>query len=721
MVLFSPVAVAAGLLVTLGVDAAARFQSNAALASVGTAALPITDVVKLLKQMQSDLEREAKEDETTYNKLKCWCDSNKQSKATAVDDAQRRMNDLQATIEQASGRSGSLSASIEQEKQDVAEGETALADATAIRKKEASAFHSQEKDLLQSIQLLNGAITTLAKHHPAMLQGGQGADLEALRPGLRRLVHRHLGLLGFLRTSEQKGALLAFLNANADILEEDLGSPPAVLLQRHSSLRANLPYTSYAPQSGQIIGILRQMKDNFEAELPEAQKAEISQSTAFAEMKGAKESELQALRDSVETKTGELAAAKELLANSNSDLEDTAASMSADKRFMLVLIKKCTEGDHEWELRSKSRADEIAAVSEAIAVLSTDAVKDGQQTTFGFLQTSSQQRVAPVDGHGLRRASAVAFLQRAVVHSPALAQLLAHVRSDPFAKVIEAIDSLAEKLKTEMADEVKQRDFCIDELHENEVESTRETAASERLGAQISDLAAQGKAISGELATLRAEIAELQVELQRATEDRKEENHEFQRTVSDQRTARQALEQAHNKLASFYSKRQTLLQAKIPSQLHYDQQARAGPGSAPEFQDHQPHEKSNHVMTLILKLAGDAQVLEDASIHSEQVAQAAYEQAVQETNDSVEAKSRLVVDKIGELASVDQERVNAEQEKADVDKSLEATAQSLVAIHGECDFLLKNFGARQESRAAEADALAQVKAILRGMKLSATS
>eukprot|EP00929_Paragymnodinium_shiwhaense_P008935 TRINITY_DN112932_c0_g1_i1.p1 TRINITY_DN112932_c0_g1~~TRINITY_DN112932_c0_g1_i1.p1 ORF type:complete len:768 (-),score=259.65 TRINITY_DN112932_c0_g1_i1:78-2282(-) len=704
-----------------------RSGSNVAASS----GLPLTEVVKLLSDMQKELEQEAKEDQETYEKLQCWCTKNKADKTKAVEDAQNTIDELMSKMEAASGKVGSLTTSIAQAKQDIAEGEKALAEATEIRKKEAAAFHDQETDLLQSVELLKGAITALSKHHASMLQAdeSEAAEVARLRPALRKVVHRHLNLLDFLQGDSDKEALLNFLQANADILEPDatnLAPEPALVqkaVTKKTSLR--LPYKSYTPQSGQVLGVLRQMKEKFEENLPEIQKDESAKAAAFAELKGSKEAELKQLRESVDSQTEELAANKEALANAKYDLEDTRASMSADQKFMIEIVETCTNGDNEWKKRSKMRADEITAVAEAISILSADEVKDGQQKLWGFLQTASTERETALSrlrakdkGFLARRAKAVAFLQKAVVQAPMLAALLATAQTDPFDKVIKAIESLSEKLKIEQADEVKHRDYCVDSLHENEVQTERKNAESEGLATKIEDLAAQAKAISDELTTLKQEIADLQIEMQRATETRKMENLQFQVVVRDQKTAMNALNAAYDKLQSFYAKRQTFLQqqANIPNAQHYANQARESAGAAPEFQDHTVHENSNHVLVLIKKLAGDAQVMVDESVHSEQNAQAAYETLIQETNDSVKAKSRLITDKTGELAETDQRKSYTEQEKADVDGTIKGLADSLQALHSECDFLLGNFAARQEARAAEIDALAEVKAILRGMK-----
>mmetsp|Transcript_36973 Transcript_36973/g.102739 ORF Transcript_36973/g.102739 Transcript_36973/m.102739 type:complete len:728 (-) Transcript_36973:186-2369(-) len=687
--------------------------------------LPVTKVVQLLQEMQNDLEQEYKEDEDTFKELSCWCKTNEQEKKTAIEAARQQIEALEAKIEASSGMSGELSVTLEQLKRAIAENEEALATATVIRQKEAADFHVQEKELLESVQLLHGAITALAKHQQAMLQEAARTDssLSTLKPALRRLVHRNLRLLGWLQTSEKRGALLAFLDAHADLLDPD-PEPRALLLQQSAAaLRmAAEPYEyghyqAYSPRSGEIFGILRQMKESFEADLPEIQHEEIRKQTMFAELRGSKTSEIAQLKEQLKSKKAELASAKEELAVAKRDLEDTKGSLSADQRFLLELTGKCIDGENEWERRSKLRTSEIQAISEAIKTLTTDEVRDAQQTTFGFLQLAATR--LPGSSEAAWRKRAAALLGSISIASPEVAALLATTQTDPFAKVVEAIDSLIAKLKTQQADEVERRDFCISELHENSVQTDRKTAAFNILEAKIAHLASKSQALSAEISELKREMASLQVELQRASLQRRAQNVEFQKTVADQTKMHAALEAAYSRLAAFYLAHETLLQ-QAPLGADNGDGAELGPGravtAAPEFQEYQEHSTSNHVMTLIKKLAGEAKALVDASIHDEQSAQAAYEGLVAETNAATKAKSRMVTDKTEELASVEERRRQASADKGLISQDLASLANTEAALQQQCNFLLDSFGARQEARAAEMDGLAEVKAILRGMR-----
>merc|ERR1719188_622121 len=108
---------------------------------------------------------------------------------------------------------------------------------------------------------------------------------------------------------------------------------------------------AYAPQSGEIFGILKQMKESFESNLSEAQKEEMANQKAYEDLKAAKEEEIKAGQAQIDSKTQELASTDEKLAQSKQGIEDTRESLSADQQFLMMLKEKCSMTDQEWEER----------------------------------------------------------------------------------------------------------------------------------------------------------------------------------------------------------------------------------------------------------------------------------------------------------------------------------------------------------------------------------
>jgi len=148
---------------------------------------PVTKVITLLKDMAKQLEKEAKDDEEVYNKMACWCETNDKEKTQAIGDAEVKITDLGNAIQDKTATSAKLDTTITNRKAEVEKHQTALDQATEIRKKELAAFNEEEKDLLESIRALKAAITVLSKHHAeaALLQLPR-SDLLSGRPVRRR-------------------------------------------------------------------------------------------------------------------------------------------------------------------------------------------------------------------------------------------------------------------------------------------------------------------------------------------------------------------------------------------------------------------------------------------------------------------------------------------------------------------------------------------------------
>merc|ERR1740138_769871 len=370
--------------------------------------------------MLKQLEKEAEEDEEVYDQLACWCETNDKEKTKSIADAESHIEDLTTKIEELTAGSARLNTEIKNLEKEVAENQNALDQATAIRQKELAEFNAEEKDLLQSISALTSAITVLSKHQAGALVQMPAGHLNSVAATVNYQLQKWAPLLkGVLKHSERK-ALAAFVQ-----------NPEGALLQKKAG---------YAPQSGEIFGILEQMKESFETNLADTQKEEMQNQKAYDELKAAKEEEISAGQEQIDSKTQELATTDEKLAESKEDLEDTRAQLSADEEFLMMLKEKCSTTDAEWEERQKTRQMEMEACSKALAVLSSDDAHDLFTKTFNpaFVQTESKIQS--------ERRNAAAQVLTAVATK---------VRLDAFTRVKKAIDDLVAQLLKEKEDEIK--------------------------------------------------------------------------------------------------------------------------------------------------------------------------------------------------------------------------------------------------------------------------
>merc|ERR1712176_775638 len=479
-------------------------------------------------------EKEAEEDEEIYDKLACWCETNDKEKTKAVADAEAKIEDLTTKIEELTAASARLNTEIKNLESEVAKNQEALDKATAIREKQLAEFNAEEKDLLESISALKAAVTVLSKHQGgAFLQLPQ-SHLLGVATTLQHELQKHAPLLRGIISPSQKKAIASFIQAPQDYFD----AKPTFK-------------QSYAPQSGEIFGILTQMLETFEANLSQSQKEEMENQKAYEDLKAAKEAEIAAGQEQIDTKTQELADTDEKNAQAKEDIEDTKKSLSADEQFLMMLKEKCSMTDSEWEERQKTRQLEMEAVSKALAVLSGDDAHDLFTKTFN---PSFLEKEASLNS---RRRSQASKLLSSVAHklqNPRLATLAVRVRLDAFTKVKKAIDDMVAQLLKEKADEIKHKDFCVEEFNTNTLQTEKKDREKQDLIALIEDLDLTIKTLTSEIETLKSEIAEAQVQMKRAGEDREKENKEFQQTVADQRASQKLLQAALTILEGFYKK-----------------------------------------------------------------------------------------------------------------------------------------------------------------------
>merc|ERR1719156_153214 len=189
--------------------------------------------------------------------------------------------------------------------------------------------------MLQSIGALKSAIIVLSKHNSFLQVPEQ--QMINIASMLQWQFHRHAALLRGVMTPREHKMVAAFVQAPGDYFDAE----PTFK-------------QSYAPQSGQIFGILKQMKETFETNLSSSQKEEMQAQAAYEDLKAAKEEEIKAGTELKDTKTQELADTDEKNVNAKTDLEDTRNSLSADQKFLMNLKETCQMTDQEWEERQKS-------------------------------------------------------------------------------------------------------------------------------------------------------------------------------------------------------------------------------------------------------------------------------------------------------------------------------------------------------------------------------
>merc|ERR1719333_883898 len=363
--------------------------------------------------------------------------------------------------------------------------------------------------------------------------------------------------------------------------------------------------------------------------------------------------------------------------------------------------------DAQYAERTKTRQLEMEAVSKALEFLSSDEAHDLFTRTFNpaFLQTAAVSRTRNALSKLLKNVAAKA-------KDPRIAAIAVHARLDAFEEVKKTIQDMIDKLMKEKDDDVKHKDYCIDEFNANEVDTANKNREKEQKEAKIEDLTQSIDQLDQDIETLKMEIKDLQLEQKSASIERTKANKEFIQTVSDQKATQTLITTALKVLKTFYEKAALV-------QVSHQKAVSAKQPPPPGFKTYEKSASSGGVMGVMQNIIDEAKGLEEEAVRGEEEAQSSFEQFTKDTTQSIADKTRESVNKAEEKSETEKERVQMEAYRDTSLSELEELAQVNSDLHKSCDFLMKNFDSRVEARDKEVEALKQGLALFSGASFAA--
>merc|ERR1719158_1149773 len=296
-----------------------------------------------------------------------------------------------------------LEIDTKQHQADRAEAKAAIEQAEAIRAKEAAAFAKESSSLSSNVDALSKAIAALEK-------GVAG---------------------GFLQTTGAQGLRRLTLSVDMSATDRDM-------LSSFLSGRSG-----YIPQSGEIIGILKQMKDEMAKDLADAEAAEATAQADHKALVEAKAKQIRALTEAIEEKLKRVGDLGVKLAETKNDLQDTSDGLAEDQQFLADLDKNCDLKKAEWAEYQRVHAEELVAIADTIKILNDDDALELFKKTLPSAASLLQEKVG---ARQLRRRALAAL--RHLVHFGGgdarfdFVQTALHGKKIGFEKVIKMIDDL---------------------------------------------------------------------------------------------------------------------------------------------------------------------------------------------------------------------------------------------------------------------------------------
>merc|ERR1719453_692445 len=469
----------------------------------------ITKVVTLLQEMLDKSKDDGKADRTLYAKFKCYCDSTTEAKTTSIATTSEDIERMDPLIEDKSAVNAAYSQEAAQLEADMAENSKGQGEATTTRGKEEEAFEKEEADLVKGIEQLDNGINILA---------AVGADQTVSGDSTSELL---------MAKDATENAKAMFMSKKSVVtkLDDDtkraLRAASVFLDDKQRGMMSSFlqgPTANYNAQSGEIVGVLKNMNDTFTANLANARQVEAKAISDYDAMIKVMTEEYNDMSDLFEKRKKEIGETAELISRTTSEMNTAKERLSDDTDFLATLTERCAKKKAEFDKRNMLRSQEEAAIAEAIAVLNSDAAFE----TFGkvsatstgsteFIQFSQSQNK---DAQKVRAAVAAALARSSKqLHSVRLAKISNELSSkstaeNPFTKVLENINGTVDVIDAEEADDAQKLATCNSEQDINNKKRDDKKDKMDDLTSTINELEISAKNTKKQIKETKVQLAD---------------------------------------------------------------------------------------------------------------------------------------------------------------------------------------------------------------------
>jgi len=682
-------------------------QCEGASSSTALNANPIRKVVTMLQMMQNKIGAEAKKEEDLFEKFMCYCQTGIGDLKTAIDAAGVKIPQVESALKEGAAELAQLKADTAGAQATRTECKEAIGAATSLREKEAATYAKVSADYNANIAAMSKAIAAIEK-----------------------------GAGGFLQTTS--ASVVKKLSISMDLSSADRDQIVSFL--------SNSQGSEYAPASGQITGILKQMLETMEADLADATKAEEGSIANFDALVAAKEAEIAAATKAVEDKLTRAGNLGVEISTMKEDLDDTSKSMLEDKKFLAELEKGCATKQAEWDARCKVRTEELLALADTIKMLNDDDALELFKKTLPGASAFLQVQVSDKE---VRSKAASALKTGSPDFRLDLISLAIKGKKVSMTKVIKMVDDMVVLLGKEQGDDEAKKEMCEKELDKSEDDlKVTETAISD-LEKELEDTKEEVATLTDEIATLQQGIKDLDNQVEEATVNRKEENEDYTALLASNTAAIELIGMAKNRMQKFYNpsmykappKRELSEEERITLNMGGTLAPTAAPGgiagtgvSVGLIQAHshgapppppetfgaysKKSEESNGVMAMMDAMVADLEKELQEAEFEETDSQSEYETLMKDSAEKRTQDSKSITDNEGTKADDEAAIQTMTEERTAKMKEAMATIDVIQGLHADCDWLLKNFDVRKEARTGEIDALKKAKAVLSGADFS---
>merc|ERR1719321_2145334 len=465
-------------------------------AKAATGANPMRRIITMLQDMQKEVEREGEAEKKIFDKALCACEGGEAELDKTIADSQAAIEEWTAKTESGKAESAQLTQEVADHKTAASQAKSDLSEATTLREKEQKQFVAEEKDTKTN---LDG----LAKAIPAIEKGMAGASLMQLHGAKRKMerLRRFVEVTKYI-DNDARSEVLAFM-------EEGQGEG--------------------SQGAGEILGILKSMKDEMEKDLKEMQEENTNAHEGFNELKASKEQEISINEKSVIEKEKRIGAIALELSEGTHALEDAKEELANAQKFKATMKEQCASMEEQKAAREKARAEEIKANHEAVKILNDD---DALETLSKAKGGAFIQKPVTVTYDALIQLTSQKHMARISLKQPLDEDHFGahgtHENPDAAEKlVVHMIDGMVGVMHDEDVGDEHKKAWCA---NETEVMHGVEAEKKDLIAKTGSEIAEQEDLLATTIAEIKGlteSIAALDKMVHETTEDRKAQHQEF--------------------------------------------------------------------------------------------------------------------------------------------------------------------------------------------------
>lgn len=637
---------------------------------------PIRKVVTLLQNLAEEVDKEGETERKLFDEFMCYCTSNKSSSSAEIEKSTNRVESLRSSIKELTGSNSQLTSEISELEKELSDNQKSVDQAMKVRTQEENQYHQESGDLKTSIASLDHAIPALRKGLEAM-----PSLLQSLRP-----------------TFVQYQSLLSAANQNGAIARLNQGDV-LMLMQNGSSAKG----------SGEILGILETMRDNFKENLLTAVKEEEESRATFHSLMSGKKKEISAAQTEIEEKKERRASQMQLKADNLEDLEDTTENLKTSQSFLRELNKSCDERGKDFDNAEKARAKELEAIQETIKILNDD----------DSLEAFNKTLPKPEEEGGKEEEQPPAFLQfedrELDVGGISFLMQGSVTKKDKFWKLKKMVNKMIESMVQEQEADDKKKNWCEEEIDATNAELAEVKDHIVHTQQEFESGNRERVEVEESLEVVRKELAQIEKAMADATAQRKKEAAVYLQTRSELQVATQLLKKARDRLAEQYQNPNPQSSLMQSPQRQEDRDTADMLGlSFIQVGKGDRNAAGNGILSMIDELRKDLDVEATALKVGEQAAVKDFKDTMANGKDSKESKSNDIVNKSATLGRIKEQIGTARQKLKETGEEKLAIENKLLSIHKNCDFLIGSYEQRKKARATELDGLQKSLAILSG-------